>query len=98
MSMPAPLRITLTEDERRDLERRFEAPRAAETRRRYQLVLLAAAGRTASQIAPLVRRRVDTVQRVLRRYRDEGPRGCPTDHARVVPRSSPLPGRRSCAG
>ena len=39
--------------------------------------LLAAAGQTAPQIAPLVRRSVDTVQRVLRRYQREGLAGLP---------------------
>ena len=75
--MAVPIRIDLTEDERRDLEQRFEATRHAEARLRYQMVLLAATGRSASQIAPLVRRSVDTVQRVLRRYRDEGAAGVP---------------------
>jgi len=75
--MPATIRIELTEDERADLEQHFETTRDAETRLRYQMVLLAAAGRAASQIAPIVRRSVDTVQRVLRRYRDEGAAGVP---------------------
>jgi len=75
--MPATIRICPTDAERAGLEERFEATRDAETRLRYQMVLLAAAGRAASQIAPIVRRSVDTVQRVLRRYRDEGAAGVP---------------------
>jgi putative transposase len=49
----------------------------AETRTRYQMVLLAAEGQTAPQIAPLVRRSVDTVVRVLRRYQAAGVAGVP---------------------
>jgi transposase len=41
------------------------------------MVLLAVDGYTAPQIAPLVRRSVATVQRVLRRYRAEGMGGVP---------------------
>jgi transposase len=77
MSMPATIRIELTEEERAELEQRFETTGDAETRLRYQMVLLAAESRTAPQIAPIVRRSVDTVQRVLRRYQDEGADGVP---------------------
>jgi transposase len=77
MAMPAAVRITMTNEERATVEERFEETRAAETRLRYQMVLLAADGYTAPQIAPLVRRSVDTVQRVLRRYREEGVDGVP---------------------
>jgi len=84
--MPATIRIALTEDERRDLEQCFEATRDAEARLRYQMVLLAADGQTAPRIAPLVRRSVDTVQRVLRRYQDQGAAGVP---------HRPRPGRAS---
>ena len=75
--MPAALRLQVTDDERTDLERHFEQTRDAETRLRYQMVLLAADGQAAPQIAPLVRRSVDTVQRVLHRYQDEGVAGVP---------------------
>ncbi len=54
--MPAPLRIELDVAARQELEDRFEQTRDAETRLRYQMVLLAADGRTAGQVAPLVRR------------------------------------------
>ena len=67
------------------VEAAFEATRDAETRLRYQMVLLAGEGRTASQVARVVRRSHDTVLRVLRRYRAQGPAG--------VPRRRP-PGRR----
>jgi transposase len=86
MSMPATIGICPTDGERADLEQRFEATRDAETRLRYQMVLLAAAGQTAPQIAPIVRRSVDTVQRVLHRYQDEGADGIP---------HRPRPGRAS---
>jgi transposase len=75
--MPAALRLHLTEEERFDLAHHFEQTRDADTCLRYQMVLLAADGQTASQIAPLVRRSVDTVQRVLRRYQKEGIAGVP---------------------
>jgi transposase len=77
MAMPAAVRIRMTDDERAAVEERFEETRDAETRLRYQMVLLAVGGYTAPQIAPLVRRSVDTVQRVLRRYRAEGVAGVP---------------------
>ena len=75
--MPAPLRIELDAVARQELEDRFEQTRDAETRLRYQMVLLAADGRTAGQVAPLVRRSRATVERVLGRYLKEGPEGVP---------------------
>lgn len=73
--MPAPFHVTLTEDALTEVVERFNATRDAETRLRYQMVLLAAAGRTTSHIAPLVQRSPDTVARVLRRYLAAGPAG-----------------------
>jgi len=70
--MPAPIRLHLTQEERAEVARRYEATDAAETRTRYQMVLLAADGQTAPQIARVVRRSRDTVVRVLRRYRTGG--------------------------
>ena len=87
--MPATIRIELTDEERTDLVQRFEATRDAETRLRYQMVLLAATGQTAPRIAPIVRRSVDTVQRVLHRYQDEGGDGIP--HRPRPGRASALP-------
>jgi transposase len=75
--MPAPLRVTLPERARTALVARFNATRDAETRLRYQMVLLAADGRTTTQIAPLVQRSPDTVARVLKRYLAAGPAGVP---------------------
>ena len=65
--MPAALRLHLTDAERAEVARRFETTHDAATRLRYQMVLLAADGRTAPQIAPLVRRSPATVERVLQR-------------------------------
>jgi|SRR5215208_72716 transposase len=75
--MPAPIRLRLDEAARAELARRFAAAGDAETRMRYQMVLLAADGRPVAEIAPIVRRSVDTVQRVLRRYQAGGPAGVP---------------------
>ena len=91
--MTAALRIQLTEEAHSALAERFEQADDAETRLRYQMVLLAADGYTAPQIAPLVRRSVDTVQRVLRRYGDEGLGGVP--HR---PRPGPAAGGAAGAG
>ncbi len=71
--MAVPIRVTLDEAARAELERRYAAARDAETRTRYQLALLAGEGRTVAEVAALVRRSVDTVQRVLRRYQGGGP-------------------------
>jgi transposase len=54
------------------LEAAFEATRDAETRLRYQMVLLAQQGKTAREIAGLTRRSAQTVARVVRRYRTGG--------------------------
>ncbi len=75
--MPATVRLQLNEEEQARLARYYDETPRAETRTRTQMVLLAAAGRTAPEIAPLVRRSVDTVQRVLRRYQREGLAGIP---------------------
>ena len=82
--MPAPVRIELTDTARAALIARFNATRDADARLHYQMVLLAADGRTAPQIAPLVQRSAVAVWRVLTRYRTAGPQG-------VLPR--PRPGR-----
>ena len=87
--MPAPIRLELDEAARAEVASRFDATGDAETRTRYRMVLLAADGRTAPEIAPLVRRSEDTVQRVLRRYQAGGsdavPRRRPPGQAPHVP-------------
>ena len=65
--MPAALRLHLTDDERAEVAQCFETTREAETRLRYQMVLLAADGHSAPQIAPVVRRSAATVERVVHR-------------------------------
>ncbi len=70
--MPAALRVQLTNEERAVIERCYETAGDAETRTRFQIVLLAADGYSAPRIALLVRRSRDTVRRVLHRYRDGG--------------------------
>jgi len=86
--MPVPIRLQLDEAARAEVEARYAATDDAETRSRYQMVLLAAAGRPVAAIAAIVRRSVDTVQRVLRRYQTAGPD--------AVPRRRP-PGRPATA-
>lgn len=51
-----------------ELCRRYEQTGNPETRTRYQMVLLAQRGHTAPQIARLVFRSEDTVERVLKRF------------------------------
>ena len=87
--MPATLRLSLSEADRTAVAECFETTHDAETRLRAQMVLLAAQGYTAPQIAPLVRRNATTVQRVLHRYQAEGVAGVP--HRRRPGRPSPVP-------
>jgi transposase len=75
--MAAPLTLTLDAAARAEVERRYEAAAEPEARTRYQMVLLAADGLGVARVAALVRRSPDTVRRVLRRYRAEGPAGVP---------------------
>lgn len=86
--MPATIRISLEERELAELTRLYRESPDAETRSRYQMVLLGAQEKTSYEIAPLVLRSPDTVQRVLRRYVDGGsgavPRKKPPGGARVV--------------
>jgi transposase len=67
--MTAPITVlpwdepTLTE-----LRRRYDDTSDAETRTRYQMLLLSAWGQTSTQIAQIVLRSQDTVVRVLKRF------------------------------
>jgi transposase len=65
---PPPLRVTLDPVAQAELEQRYQTTRDAETRTRYQMVLLNAQGHAASQVARLVHRSPDTIRRVLKRY------------------------------
>ena len=51
-----------------ELRRRYEESPDAETRTRYQMLLLSLRGQTSSQIAHMVLRSQDTVERVLKRF------------------------------
>jgi transposase len=68
-----------------ELGRRYEEACNAETRTRYQMILLATSGYRVPQIARLVLRSEDTVARVLKRFMAGG--------FDAVPRR-PSPGRR----
>jgi hypothetical protein len=51
-----------------ELRRRYEKSPDAETRTRYQMLLLSLQGQKSSQIAHTVLRSQDTVERVLKRF------------------------------
>lgn len=89
--MAVRLRVWLNEEQRADVERRYGAARDAETRTRYQMILMAADGKPAPQIGWLVRRSEDTVRRVLGRFLHHGldavPRRPPPGRPMGVPTS-----------
>ena len=67
--MTAPITLRpLDEQTLTDLSRRYDETSDAETRTRYQMLLLSAKGQTSTQIARLVLRSQDTVVRVLKRF------------------------------
>ena len=67
--MTAPLTLTSLEKPALvELRRRYEETADAETRTRYQMLLLSQRGQTSSQIAQTVLRSQDTVVRVLKRF------------------------------
>ncbi len=67
--MTAPIRLpSLDEHTLTELRRRYDDTSDAETRTRYQMLLLSATGQTSTQIARLVLRSQDTVVRVLKRF------------------------------
>jgi transposase len=71
--MTAP--ITLASQEKltqTELRQRYEETTDAETRTRYQMLLLSLRGQTSSQIAQTVLRSQDTVVRVLKRFLTDG--------------------------
>ena len=51
-----------------ELRRRYKETSDAETRTRYQMLLLSLQGQMSSQIAQMVLRSQDTVVRVLKRF------------------------------
>lgn len=67
--MTAPITLPSLETEvEAELRQRYEETGHPETRTRYQMILLAQRGHTAPQIARLVLRSEDTVERVLKRF------------------------------
>jgi transposase len=69
-----------------NLRTRFDATDDAELRLRYQMILLAHQDRSVAEIAELVFRSRDTVERVLKRFRDGGEAALPR---RFAPGSTP---------
>ncbi len=83
--MTAPITLApLDEPTLTELRRRYDDTSDAETRTRYQMLLLSVTGQTSTQIAQIVLRSQDTVVRVLKRFFAAG--------LDAVPRRSP-PGR-----
>jgi transposase len=67
--MTAPITLRpLDEQSLIDLRRRYDETSDAQTRTRYQMLLLSAKGQTSTQIAQTVLRSQDTVVRVLQRF------------------------------
>lgn len=67
--MPAPITLPpLDEQLQAELRQRYEEATDAETRTRYQMILLAQLGHPVSHIARMVLRSKDTVARVLNRF------------------------------
>ena len=57
--MPPPVRVRLDQQAHAELDQRYRTTHDAETRTRYQMVLLSAQGHSAPQIATLTRRYAD---------------------------------------
>lgn len=70
-----------------ELRQRYRETRDAETRTRYQMLLLALDGRTSTHIARLVCRSQDTVVRVLKRFLQGGLEAVPRRTAPGRPRT-----------
>ena len=67
--MTAPVTLpSVDEPTLAELRRRYEETSDAETRTRYQMLILSLRGQTSSQIAQNVLRSQDTVVRVLKRF------------------------------
>lgn len=80
--MPAALTIgPLDAETRAEVERRYNTTTDANTRLRYHVILLAAQGYTAPQIAPLILRSDDMVQEILKRFHAGGLEAVPRRYA-----------------
>src|SRR5512135_1953961 len=76
--MTAPITLaSLEKPPLAELCRRYEETTDAETRTRYQMILLSAKGQTSTQIAQTVLRSQDTVVRVLKRFLTGGVEAVP---------------------
>ena len=85
--MPTRLTIPALDDvARTELRARYDATDDADLRLRYQMILLAQQGRSVAEIAAVVFRSRDTVERVLNRFRDGGLAAVPR---RFAPGSTP---------
>jgi transposase len=76
--VPAPITLPpLDEELQAELYQRYEEAADAETRTRYQMIVLAQSGHRTPYIACLVLRSEDTVERVLKRFLTRGLDGVP---------------------
>src|SRR6266481_9726189 len=76
--MTAPITLQpLDEQSLIDLRRRYDETSDAETRTRYQMLLLSAKGQASTQITQTVLRSQDTVVRVLKRFLTGGVEAVP---------------------
>ena len=67
--VPAPITLPPVDEQlQAELHQRYEEATDAETRTRYQMIILAQLGQPVSQIARIVLRSEDTVARVLNRF------------------------------
>ena len=73
--MAAPLRVTLDQAAKAELDRRYRTTRDATARTRYQMVLLRADGASLADVARWVGVAPRMVAKWLRRYRQQGLRG-----------------------
>jgi hypothetical protein len=80
-----PLRVTLDQAAKAELERRYQTTRDATTRTRYQMVLLRAEDHPVVEVAHLTRCSPDTVRRVLKRYLAGGAAPAPSWSATPLP-------------
>jgi transposase len=75
--MAPPLRVTLDQAAKADLEGRYQSTRDASTRTRFQMILLRAEDHPVVEVAQLTRCSPDTIRRVLKRYLAQGPDAVP---------------------
>src|SRR4030088_873528 len=98
--MAVRLSVRLNEEQRTEMKQRYRVARDAETRTRYQMILLAADGKPAPQAGWMVRRSEDTVRRVLGRLMHHGLDAAPRRQrpGRIVEVTADLSGRTGMRG